>query len=125
MTAVLDAGALIGIDRRDRTVGALLRVLQAARIDVRTSAGAAAQVWRDGSRQAALARALQGIDSVALDDAASRSVGALLRTSGTADVIDAHVALLVPAGGQVLTSDVDDLTVLLRARRVEATVVRV
>jgi hypothetical protein len=54
MAVVLDAGGLIAIDRRERRVGALLRVAQEAAIPVVTSAAAVAQVWRHGSRQAHL-----------------------------------------------------------------------
>ncbi len=58
------AAALLGvrrgasaIDRRDRAVAAMLRVAQLARLPVRTSAAVVGQVWRDGARQANLARA--------------------------------------------------------------------
>ncbi len=125
MTAVLDAGALVAIDKRDRTVGAMLRVLQRQAEPVRTSAGAVAQVWRAGRRQADLARALLGLDVAPLDEVAAKKVGELLRSSGTSDPVDAHVALLVPPGGHVLTSDEPDIKVLLKSRRVTATVVAV
>lgn len=125
MTAVLDSGALIAIDRRDRKVGAMLRVLQREAAPVRTSAGAVAQVWRDGQRQVNLARTLPGLDIAVLDELAARKVGELLGLSGTSDLVDAHVALLVHPGGQVLTSDDQDIKALLRTRRVKATVVHV
>ncbi|MGA3220586.1 MAG: PIN domain nuclease [Acidimicrobiales bacterium] len=125
MTAVLDAGALIAIDKRDRKVGAMLRVLQRHAEPVRTSAGAVAQVWRAGRRQANLARALPGLDVAALDEVAAKKVGELLGSSGTSDLVDAHVALLVPPGGHVLTSDEPDIKALLRTRRVKATVIAV
>lgn len=125
MTAVLDAGALIAIDRRDRTVGAMLRVLQSEGVPVHTSAAAVAQVWRDGSRQANLERVLPGVDTGTLDEAAAKKVGELLRASASTDLIDAHVALLVTQDGSVLTSNDEDITVLLRARRIKARVVHV
>jgi len=59
---ILDAGALIGIDRGDRR--ALARVEDADRAGdpVQTNAMAVAQVWRDGEgRQARLGRALREI----------------------------------------------------------------
>lgn len=124
MSAVLDAGALVAVDKRDRRVGALLRVLQRDGVPVRTSAGALAQVWRDGARQANLARLLPGVRVVALDDTAAKKVGELLRKSRTNDVVDGHVALLAEPGGQLLTSDDKDLSALLRTRRVRATVLR-
>jgi hypothetical protein len=125
MTAVLDSGALIAIDRRDRKVGAILRVLQRDRAPVHTSAGAVAQVWRDGRKQANLARILPGIDIGPLDEIAAKRVGELLGANGTNDLVDAHVALLVQPDGSVLTSDEADIKALLRTRRVKAVVVRV
>ncbi|MHB1446352.1 MAG: hypothetical protein ACYCTI_02795 [Acidimicrobiales bacterium] len=125
MKAVLDAGALIAIDRRDRRVGAMLRVLQQDGTPVFTSAGALAQVWRDGRRQANLARVLPGVDTRAIDTDAAKKVGELLRASSTEDIVDAHVAVMTDAGDQILTSDGGDLTSLLRTLRVKAAVVAV
>ncbi len=125
MTAVLDSGALIAIDRRDRTVGAMLRVLQRDGVPVHTSAGALGQVWRDGRRQANLARVLPGFDIAVLDEVAAKRAGELLRANRTDDLVDAHVALLVQPGGRVLTSDEADIKRLLRTRRVKAEIVRV
>ena len=42
MTVVLDAGALIAIDKRDRSVGAMLRVLHRDDMPVLTSAAVVA-----------------------------------------------------------------------------------
>jgi hypothetical protein len=125
VTAVLDSGALIAIDKRDRRVGAMLRVLQRDGVPVHTSAAVVAQVWRDGRRQVNLARVLPGVDVAALDDVAAKRVGELLRANGTSDLADAHVALLVQPQGSVLTSDEAGLRTLLRTRRVKAVIVRV
>lgn len=125
MTAVLDAGALSAIDRRDRRVGALLRVLQGEGVPVRTSAGVVAQVWRDGRTQANLARVLAGVAVVAIDDASSRRIGELLAASRTADLVDAHVALLSTPDGRTLTSDRGDIDALLRVRQVRTLLVEV
>jgi hypothetical protein len=124
MTAVLDAGALIAIDRHDRAVGAMLRVLQRDGIPVHTSAAAVAQVWRNGGRQANLARVLPGVDIHAMGEGAKK-VGELIRTSASTDIVDAHVTLLVPENGSILTSDDADIKALLRARRVKARIVHV
>lgn len=125
MSAVLDGGALIAVDKRDRAVGAMLRILQRDGTPVLTSAGAVAQVWRDGRRQANLARVLPGVEIAALEDITSKRVGELLRDSGTDDLVDAHVALLVRSGDQVLTSDEPDIKALLQTRRVKATIIQV
>jgi hypothetical protein len=59
---VLDAGALIAIDRGDRSVLSEVNRALRSRLPVRTNAMALAQAWRDGKgRQATLARALQDI----------------------------------------------------------------
>jgi hypothetical protein len=125
MTVVLDTGALIAMDRRDREVGAMLRVLQRDAVPLTTSGAVVAQAWRDPSRQANLARLLTGVHVAALDEAAGKRVGVLLRDNETTDVADAHVALLAHDHDRVLTGDVDDITALLRTRKVNAVIVRV
>ncbi len=123
MTAVLDAGALVAVDKRDRVVGAMLRVLHRDGVPVVTSGGVVAQVWRDGSRQANLARILSGVVVDPLDDVVARRVGELLRQNRSDDLVDAHVALLVQPDDQVITSDEPDLKALLRTRNVRARIV--
>jgi hypothetical protein len=125
VTAVLDSGALIAIDKRDRKVGAMLLLLQREGVPVLTSAGAVAQVWRDGRRQVNLARTLPGVETIALDNAAAKKVGELLGANGTSDPVDAHVALLAQSDGRILTGDAADIKALLRTRGVKAVVVRV
>ena len=123
MTAVLDAGALVAVDKRDRVVGAMLRVLHRDGVPVVTSGGVVAQVWRDGSRQANLARILSGVVVDPLDDVVARRVGELLRRNRSDDLVDAHVALLVQPDDQVITSDEPDVKALLRTRNVRARIV--
>ena len=123
MGVVLDAGALVAIDRGDRETNRVLHKTRAG--GVRTSCAVVAQVWRDGARQARLALALRGIDVVPLDEEADRRIGELLRATGTADVVDGHIALMVRPGDFVATSDVGDIGRLLDARRVRAELVRV
>jgi hypothetical protein len=125
MTAVLDAGALIAIDKRDRRVGAMLRIFQRDGVPVSTSAGVLAQVWRAGRRQANLARILPGVETQAIDEDAAKRIGELLGNSRTTDLVDAHVALLVQPDDQILTSDEADIKSLLRRRRVKAMVIPV
>src|SRR5690606_37654930 len=123
MSVVLDSGALIAVDRRDRTVGAMLRLLQQEARPLVTSGAVVAQVWRNGARQALLARVLTGVRIEGLDASSGRRVGALLAEARTDDVVDGHVAHLVTDAGTVLTSDPADVRRLLVARRVEASVV--
>lgn len=125
MNAVLDAGALVAVDKRDRAVGSMLRVLQREGVPVTTSAGAVAQVWRDGRRQANLARLLSGMNMDPLDDATAKALGELLGRNRSDDVVDAHIAFLVQPEDQVFTSDEPDIKALLRTRRVQAKIIRV
>ncbi|CAN5744001.1 hypothetical protein BH23ACT10_BH23ACT10_24710 [soil metagenome] len=125
MRIILDAGALIAIDRRDRQVGAMLRVAQQERLAVRSSAGVVAQVWRDGSRQTNLSRVLSGVDVAALDLPIAKRVGRLLGRVDSSDVIDGHVAQLIEPGDQLLTSDPQDMRELLGDRARSVSVVTV
>src|SRR5262249_51369146 len=100
-------------------------VAQASHIPVRTSAGAAAQVWRNGVRQANLARALAGVDVAAINRRVGRQIGELLGHGKTADVVDGHIALLTGPGDTVLTSGTADLRHLLATHKVRATVEKV
>lgn len=125
MRLVLDAGALIGIDRHERRVAGLIELGRRAGAELVTVAPVLGQVWRDGARQANLARALHLVEirPTQLEDA--QAAGELLGAAGASDVIDALVALAALPGDQVLTSDPADLSALLDARGVAARVVRV
>lgn len=118
MVVILDSGALLAVERQDRTVGPLLRRSPKPV----TSAAVVAQVWRDGARQARVARALSAVDIKHLDDVMGRRIGELLALSRTRDVVDAHVALLVRNGDLVLTSDPGDIRRLLTTRGIRAVI---
>lgn len=116
MGLVLDTGGLISFDRGDRHVAALVEAARRRRDRVVTSSGCVAQAWRGrGSRQALLARLLQGTTEIGLDRRMSRTTGDLCGVTKTTDVVDAHVALLTQDDDVVLTSDVDDFRRLIRA----------
>lgn len=125
MKVVLDAGAWVAIEKRDRRVGAMLKLLQARAVPIQTSSIVVAQVWRDGRKQALIARVLAGVKVVGLTPGEDKRVGELLGKSGSSDVADAHVALLVDDGDRLLTSDPDDLGLLLDAKGIKATLVNV
>jgi len=108
----LDAGALIAFENNDRSVvTVLLRALE-KRVSIAVPAGVVGQVWRDGRRQARLARLL-GSSEVSiepLDDEAARAAGQLCGVTRTKDVIDASVVLCARKHRHaVMTSDVRDL----------------
>jgi glycine/D-amino acid oxidase-like deaminating enzyme len=121
---ILDAGALVGVDRNDRAVLARLEAAQQAGLQLRTNPMVVAQVWRDRQgRQANLARLLQAVDVQPVRDQDGREAGVLLGQAGTVDPIDATVALLADPGDRILTSDPDDLTALVDAVGCRAVVV--
>lgn len=122
MKAVLDAGALVAIDRRDRMTGARLRVLQQQGTPIRVSSAVVGQVWRDGRKQANLARVLAGVGVEALGSDDGRRIGELLAVAASTDVVDAHVALMAAHADLILTSDPGDIRRLLEARGVSARV---
>ena len=125
MGVVLDAGALIGFERGDREVAALIEATRRRREHVLTSSGCVAQAWRRGGpSQALLARLLRGVREHGLDREVSRQVGQLCGEAAMSDVVDAHLALLAHDDDVVLTSDADDLRRLLRARGSQAGVHR-
>ena len=106
---VLDAGALIAIERNDRPMWAILKIAALEGIEVLVPSSALAQVWRGAPSQAVLSRALQHC-VLASFDALARDVGELCGRTGTRDICDAHVALVAVRRAAVLyTSDVDDL----------------
>lgn len=84
----------------------------AAGASLEVPATVVAQVWRDGSRQARLARFLSAreVVTVDLDAQSARAVGVICGTAGIPDVVDGHVALHARRRGlAVLTSDAADI----------------
>jgi hypothetical protein len=109
---VLDAGAFIAFEKNDRRVRALVELAFAQGASLFTTGGVVAQVWRDGSRQARLARLL-GSELVRvqpLDREEGQATGAICGETGTRDVVDASVVLLARRlGAPIVTSDPGDL----------------
>jgi hypothetical protein len=115
VSLVLDAAALIALDRNERPMWARLKASeQAGELPV-THGGAVGQVWRGGPRQARLATALAGIDVKPLDEGLGRAAGELLAATGMSDVVDAALALLAMDGDEVVTLDRDDMATLIEA----------
>jgi PIN domain nuclease of toxin-antitoxin system len=109
---VLDAGALIACERRDPKVTALMEVAAQQRVEMILPSGVLAQIWRDGARQAVLAKTLRnpGLSEAPLHHDDAKQVGELLRLTETTDVIDAHVAVLAKRmRAPVITSDPGDI----------------
>jgi hypothetical protein len=116
---ILDAGFLISVDRGERAAQEFLTAALVHETPLTTTHPVVAQVWRDGARQARLARFLRSVVVVAFDD--GPEVGSLLARSETSDVVDAHlVAVAVRRAEPILTGDVHDLeslTATLAERR--------
>jgi hypothetical protein len=110
VTIVLDAGALVAVERNDRDMVALIKRERLANRSPLTHGGVIGQVWRGGhGPQANLARLLPGVDVRPLDDALGRHVGILLGAVRDTDVVGAAVVLLAQDGDEIYTSDPDDL----------------
>ena len=110
---VLDAGALIALERDDRSVWVALKNAALSDDDVIVPSTALAQVWRGSRNQARLSLALQHC-VVAPFDTIVRRVGELCGQAGTSDICDAHVAWVAATQGDVLyTSDPSDLRRLI------------
>ncbi len=110
--AVYDAGALIAADRNYRRFWADHRVRLEGGVVPVVPAPVVAQVSRSPS-QVQLRRLLRGCDVVPMTEQGAHEAGALLAKAGTADVIDAVVAMVTAAWhADVVTSDrieIDDL----------------
>jgi hypothetical protein len=121
---ILDAGALVAVDRGDRNMIARLRASQQHGLELRTNAMVVAQAWRDRhGRQVNLARLLQAVDVRAVSERDGRDAGVLQAAAGTSDAIDATVVLLSGPGDRILTSDPGDITRLAAAAENRAVVV--
>jgi len=73
VAVICDTAVLIAADRRDRRAAALARAVAESGAEFVVTAGCIAQAWRDGARQAPLARFLAGCRELPLDGPAARS----------------------------------------------------
>jgi hypothetical protein len=120
---VLDAGALIALEKRSTRMEALLRKAQKTRTRVLIPAGALAQAWTGDARQAPIHRLLKRstTEVPALDRVLAEAAGRLCKQSATEDVVDASVVLACrQSRGVVVTSDPDDLRQLDASLAIEA-----
>ena len=124
MTLVLDAGALIALDRDERAMWVRLKGALADGEPPRTHGAIVGQVWRGSSHQARLSMALSGLEVVPIDEVAGRAAGRLLAATRTSDVVDAALVLLADDGDHVITSDPDDLAILAAASGCHVEIVR-
>jgi hypothetical protein len=116
MTVVLDAGALIAIERGNRE---MIAIIERERLNGRsaiTCGGIVGQVWRGGRhRQARLAQVLRGLEISPIDRLLGARAGELLREAHQSDVIDSALVCISRDGDEIYTSDASDLKALSRA----------
>ena len=107
---VLDAGVLIAHERGDRSPAAWLDRAAREGVDIAVAAPTITEVWRDGSRQARLARLLNVCRIIDCDRQLARSGGEIMARASSRATLDAIVvAAAVLVGGAVLTDDLSDL----------------
>lgn len=119
---ILDAGAFIAFERGDVRVRARLAAARKLGMEIVTTSPVVAQVWRDGRRQALIARLVAATRVDAPDATTARRAGELLAKSGTDDVVDGMVVGLARHGDTVLTSDSEDVEILVEAAGVRVTI---
>ncbi len=109
---VLDAGALIALERGDKRMIALLQRALAQGRAFRVPAGVAGQAWRNGRVQVTLARFLRSEEVVIipLDQQLARACGELCGAASASDVIDASLVIIAREKQDlIVTSDPGDL----------------
>lgn len=108
---VYDAGALIALDRDERSMRSKHRLaLDEGRV-VHVPAVVVTQVWRDPRRQHSLGSILLSCEITNVDAELARSAGVLCKRAGTDDAVDALVvASAITTGPAIVwTSDRKDL----------------
>jgi hypothetical protein len=126
MSLILDAGALVAIERGDAFATTLISTELAAGHVPLSHGGVIGQVWRaGGARQARLARLLAALEIATLDEALGRRAGALLARARMSDVVDAALVLLATDGDYILTSDPKDLEPLAFAAGLQIEIIPV
>ncbi len=109
---VLDAGALIALDRGEKRMIALLQRALAQGRTFRVPAGVVGQAWRDGRVQVVLSRFLRSeeVEIVPWDGQLARACAELCTAANSPDGIDAAVVILArERRDPIVTSDPNDL----------------
>lgn len=115
MTLVLDTGALIAVERADRPTLSVMETARRQGRDLVVPAGVVAQVWRDDPRRARLARflAARGVEVEVVTAAGAKASGVVCGRAGTADIVDASVVVAARRHqATVVSSDRADLEML-------------
>lgn len=111
---ILDAGFFVSVERGEERARQFLTAAQSRGRQLHSTHPVLAQVWRDGSRRARLARLLEAIELHPMDD--GRTVGSLMARVATSDVVDAHlVVTAVRISQPIVTGDTADIERLIAA----------
>jgi hypothetical protein len=115
-TLLLDAGAFVAVERRDRAMRRRVTAAHAEGWTLRTTGAVVAEVWRDPSgRQAPLAALLKRVEVHPVDETVGKLAGVLLGRAGLSDVPDATLVAVATVGDHIATSDPLDITRLVHA----------
>jgi predicted nucleic acid-binding protein len=113
---VYDAGALIAIDSGNRRMWLIHRTALAEGRDVVVPAIVVGQAWRDGRRQAELARFLRTCQVEPTELETAKAAGVLCGQAGSSDIVDATVMVTALAHhANIVTSDHKDMIELAGA----------
>lgn len=117
---VYDAGALIAIDSNDPDMWTIHKAALAEDREIVVPATVVGQVWRDGRKQARLARLLRTCQVEATDLETAKAAGVLCGKAGSSDVVDATVMVTALAHYAIIvTSDHKDMNDLAEATGVQ------
>lgn len=112
---ILDAGALIAGERRDRRFYVAVKSTLEQDAPLFVPAGVVAQVYRNAT-QVRLTRLLASCRVEPLTEVRARTAGQLCGATGTTDIVDASVAGLArELDADILTGDVDEIEALVDA----------
>ncbi|GAA2243014.1 hypothetical protein GCM10010145_06800 [Streptomyces ruber] len=115
-----DAGALIAIDNGDRRMWARHSLALDDGRDIHVPSVVVSQAWRDARRQVRLGKFLAGCHVVPVGLETAKAAGILCGKAGTADIVDATVAVMAAGLGAIVwTSDPDDIRALVDTQDVK------
>lgn len=107
---IIDAGPfIVDGEKLNSRLWALMKRAAERGEELHTTHPVLAQVWREPTRQANLARALRHFDIHPLDE--SVAIGRRLAETKTSDVVDAHLVIIAESLGTfILTGDPSDMS---------------
>ena len=110
---VVDSAVLVAADRGSRNFSNFRAALAATRRIAVVPAPVVTEVWRDGSRQANLARALGAMRLADCTEGIAKRAGRLLEATAGSNTIDATVVATAEAHAcGAVSADVEDLRAL-------------